>query len=239
MSTANPSKSFRRLPMGRIGAGVITVLFLTGLYLYFARTGTLSTLCDCDSLHEVIKRPELPGPLLVVFFMALAVVLSPLPSAPIAMASGLAYGHFWGTLYVVIGAEAGAVIAFLISRFVGYEIVHRWFGNRLETGLLGSQNVLTGIVFISRLLPFISFDIFSYAAGLTAIKLWRFALATLAGIVPVSFLLAHFGQELSSGDLRKVMLAALVLGGITLIPIGVKWFLDYRKRHVTKPSSGE
>lgn len=78
-----------------------------------------------------------------------------------------------------------------------------------------------GFVFVSRLLPFISFDIVSYAAGLTVLSFWRFALATLAGIVPMSFLLAHFGEEISAGDDRRIMVSVVLLGSITLIPVAV------------------
>ena len=74
------------------------------------------------------------------------------------------------------------------------------------------------IVFASRLLPFLSFDIVSYAAGLTQLKVWRFVLATVLGILPASFLLAHYGGELGSGDLKRVALTVLALGAITLIP---------------------
>jgi hypothetical protein len=37
-------------------------------------------------------------------------------------------------------------------------------------GLLGSQNAMTGLVAALRLIPFVSFDIVSYAAGLTPLK---------------------------------------------------------------------
>ncbi len=78
-----------------------------------------------------------------------------------------------------------------------------------------------GIVFASRLLPFISFDLVSYAAGLTVLSFWRFAVATLAGILPASFLLAHFGREMASGETTQIMIAALVLGGLTLLPVAI------------------
>ena len=83
------------------------------------------------------------------------------------------------------------------------------------------------IVFVSRLLPFISFDLVSYAAGLTPLKTWRFAVATLAGIIPASFLLAHFGGELTSADPQRVAVAVLALGALTLIPVAYRL---YRKR---------
>jgi len=43
-----------------------------------------------------------------------------------------------------------------------------------------------------------------YAAGLTPPSAWRFAVATLAGIVPAGFLLAHFGDELASADAGRM-----------------------------------
>lgn len=87
------------------------------------------------------------------------------------------------------------------------------------------------IVFGSRLVPFISFDAVSYAAGLTPLTFWRFALATLAGVVPISFLLAYFGEELVAAEPGHVMLIVLLVGGITLVPIGGRFlWLWYRRR---------
>ena len=158
--------------------------------------------------------------LLVVGLMTLAVVASPIPSAPIAMASGAAYGHLWGTLWVILGAEAGALIAFALARMLGREAMRRWFGDRIEQGLMGSQNALTAAVFASRLMPFVSFDLISYAAGLSALHFWRFALATLAGIAPASFLLAHFGTAAASGEAGVLTwAAALGLGAVTGAPL--------------------
>ncbi|TAN54441.1 MAG: TVP38/TMEM64 family protein [Betaproteobacteria bacterium] len=162
--------------------------------------------------------------------MILAVLVSPIPSAPIAMAAGAAYGHAWGTLYVLVGAETGAIAAFGLARILGHAAVKRWFGDRLEMGLIGSQNALTGIVLVSRLVPFVSFDLVSYAAGLTVLSFWRFALATLAGIVPASFLLAHFGLEMTSGDGDQFMYSALALGLLTAVPIAWALVRDFKRR---------
>ncbi|MDP1716470.1 MAG: VTT domain-containing protein, partial [Burkholderiales bacterium] len=142
-------------------------------------------------------------------------------------------GHTWGTLYVLLGAEIGALAAFGVARLLGRDALQRWFGDRLSVGLMGSQNALTGIVLVSRLLPFISFDIISYAAGLTILSFWRFAIATLIGIVPASFLLAHFGGEMATGETSRIMGSVLVLGAITLIPVAVKIIRDRMRRPPT------
>jgi uncharacterized membrane protein YdjX (TVP38/TMEM64 family) len=192
-------------------------------------TGSLGTILDAAVLRERIEHLGLWGPLAIAALMTLAILVSPIPSAPIAMAAGAAYGHTWGTLYVVAGAEAGALAAFGIARVLGHAALHRWFGERLPAGMLGSQNALTWIVFASRLLPFVSFDLVSYAAGLTPLSAWRFALATLAGIIPASFLLAHFGHEMSGGEADAFLYTALGLGLVTAIPVAVKLWRDHTR----------
>lgn len=161
------------------------------------------------------------GPFAIIGLMTAAVVASPIPSAPIALASGAAYGHYAGTVYVALGSELGAVIAFLIARGAGRGAVARWLGDKADYGLLGSQNALTLTVFASRLLPFVSFDAMSYAAGLSCLHFWRFALATLAGIIPASFVLAHFGDAAMDGDLGGGEWIALGLGLATALPLVV------------------
>ena len=176
-------------------------------------------LLEAERLEMLVARAGLWGPVLIVTFMTLAVVASPIPSAPIALAAGAAYGHLWGTVVVVIGAELGALIAFSLARILGHDALRRVFGDRVDAGLLGSQNALTATVFASRLMPFVSFDMVSYAAGLSRLHTWRFAIATLAGIIPASFLLAHFGGEAVSGDLGRATWAVLGVGLVTGLPL--------------------
>ncbi|MBK0327728.1 TVP38/TMEM64 family protein [Rhodobacteraceae bacterium F11138] len=177
------------------------------------------SLLEPERLETLVARAGLWGPVLIVTLMTIAVVASPIPSAPIALAAGAAYGHLWGTVQVVIGAELGALIAFGLARVLGHDVLRRVFGDRVDAGLLGSQNALTATVLASRLMPFVSFDMISYAAGLSRLHAWRFALATLAGIIPASFLLAHFGGEAVSGDLGRAIWAVLGLGLLTGLPL--------------------
>lgn len=206
--------------------GVLILAALAATYWLLHQSGMLVSILNGAELHERVEQLGTWGPLLVIGLMVLAVLVSPIPSGPIAVAAGAAYGHAWGTLYVLLGAEIGALAAFGLARLVGREVVQRWFGDRLSVGLLGSQTTLMGIVLVSRLLPFISFDIVSYAAGLTALSFWRFAAATLIGTVPASFLLAHFGSEMATSESSRIMGAILALGVITLIPVAVKLIRD-------------
>jgi uncharacterized membrane protein YdjX (TVP38/TMEM64 family) len=214
------------LKRSRVALGVALVFALGAGYWLLQDSGAVATILDAGALKSHVGKLGLWGPLAVIALMVLAILVSPIPSAPIALAAGALYGHTWGTVYVLLGAEIGALAAFGIARLVGYEVLRRWLGERLSLGWLGSQNALMGLVLVSRLLPFISFDIVSYAAGLTVLSFWRFAVATLAGIVPASFLLAHFGSEMLTGEADQALIAALGLGVLVAIPFIAKFVRD-------------
>lgn len=216
------------------------LLLLAGGWLAVSGSGALHRLDNSQALATWVAGHGIWGPLLIIGLMTAAIVFSPLPSAPIALASGALFGHGWGTLYVVIGAELGALIAFTLARSVGYPLLRRWLGAGLDQMLLanptetdtrlsrmfkrlGSQNGLMAVVLGSRMMPFLSFDLVSYAAGLTPLSVPRFALATLIGVIPISFLLAHFGAEVTMAAPRHLATAALLLGVATVVPLFGRW----------------
>ena len=209
--------------------GCIIAVLVAG-YVALSQSGAVTFLQDGAALKQWIHQLGIAGPLVIIGLMTTAIIMSPIPSAPIALAAGAAYGHTEGTVYVAIGSELGAIIAFYIARLGGIELIQKWVGERLSKTMLSSQNALMGVVFVSRLLPFISFDMVSYAAGVTPLRFWRFAVATLAGIIPASFLLAHFGSEMASGESQRIGLAILLLGGVSLIIMLGNWLTSRRRK---------
>jgi uncharacterized membrane protein YdjX (TVP38/TMEM64 family) len=214
----------------KVAVAIALVLALVAAYWLLHETGALALILDGHALRQYIMGLGMTGPLAVVGLMMLAILVSPIPSAPIALAAGALYGHTWGTAYILLGAELGALAAFGLARMLGRDALQRWLGSRLPEARLGSQGTLMAVVFLSRLLPFISFDVVSYAAGFTTLSAWRFALATLAGILPTSFLLAHFGGEMAIGELDRILYAVLALGLLTAAPLAVH-VLRWRRRN--------
>ncbi|MFW6324537.1 MAG: TVP38/TMEM64 family protein [Desulfovibrionales bacterium] len=209
--------------------GAVLVFFLVFI-LFCARTGLWSALWEGENIQGRIQEFGWKGPFVLMLLMAGAIVISPLPSAPLALAAGALYGHTWGTIFVTTGALVGALIAFSLTRELGREKIQAWVGRRFSIRFPSSQNGLMLAVFVFRLIPFISFDIVSYAAGLTDLTWWRFSLATVAGIIPVSFLLAHFGKQMVGGDTMQTVITVLVLGLLTLVPIAyAQWKRSNRK----------
>ena len=63
-------------------------------------------------------------------------------------------------------------------------------------------------ILVCRLLPFISFDFISYAAGLTAIKPIPFLIATGLGQLPATIVYSYVGSNLT-GNSQKIMFGLL------------------------------
>jgi uncharacterized membrane protein YdjX (TVP38/TMEM64 family) len=234
-ATADAPKRRGNVPWKRLALVIALIGALVALYALLSASGALELLASGPLLRADIEQLGWAGPIAIIVLITGAVVVSPIPSAPIALAAGAAYGHLWGTVYVLIGAETGALLAFTVARVLGFDVAKKFFRQGATLQLLGSQNTLMAIVFVSRLLPFISFDIVSYAAGVTPLSFWRFAVATLAGIVPASFVLAHFGAEMASADARRIAIATLALGAVTGIPIAFKVLRDRRRKRSTGP----
>jgi uncharacterized membrane protein YdjX (TVP38/TMEM64 family) len=149
--------------------------------------------------------------LLLIGSMATAVVIPPIPSLPLDLAAGAAFGPFYGALYAVIGAEIGAILCFLIARALGREALSRFMNTEVTFCQKCTDHQLMGAMFLARLIPIFSFDVVSYGAGLTNISLKTFALATLFGMAPPTFAFVYLGSSVVSAQLP------LIAGGAAMV----------------------
>jgi uncharacterized membrane protein YdjX (TVP38/TMEM64 family) len=176
-------------------------------------------------IRDVVGSVGMVGPIVLIVIMALAIVVSPIPSGPIAIAAGAVYGTLWGGVFTIAGALLGSCIAFGAARYLGLDAI-RASQNPVFKAIAAprSQWSLMAIVFASRLMPFISFDAVSYAAGVTVLTFGRFVAATLLGIIPVCFILSAVGAGMKDAEMSWPFLA--IVGGITLVPVIGKWLWD-------------
>jgi uncharacterized membrane protein YdjX (TVP38/TMEM64 family) len=162
------------------------------------------------------------GPLVFMVMMATAVVISPIPSLPLDLAAGVAFGPGLGTTFAVVGAEVGAIISFLIGRFLGRDVIARLLKVDVVFCAKCSDHHLTGLVFLSRLFPVFSFDLISYGAGLTNMSLRAFALATLVGMIPPTYALTYFGSSVMTVDWPLILSGAVLVIVFLFLP---KWMM--------------
>ncbi len=188
------------------------------------RTWNLGAFLDPDYVDEFLNRAGAFAPFALMGAMALAVVVSPLPSLPLDIAAGIRFGPVLGTLYAALGALVGSMISFGIARLLGRHLVEKIVGGHISFCQECSDRLLTRIIFVSRLIPVLSFDLISYGAGLTKMSLRNFALATFIGQLPLTFVYVSSGAFLASGRLVIVIGGALAVVLFLALP---RWIEKY------------
>ncbi|MGD0641574.1 MAG: TVP38/TMEM64 family protein [Roseiarcus sp.] len=131
--------------------------------------------------------------------IGLQVVFAPIPTFFVTFANGLLFGWAWGAALSWASAMAGATACFWIARALGRPVAQSLVGGSkaFEATDLFFLRYGDRAVLISRLLPFVSFRVVSYAAGLTPIAFWRFLLATGLGQLPATLLYSYLGGRLT------------------------------------------
>jgi uncharacterized membrane protein YdjX (TVP38/TMEM64 family) len=118
----------------------------------------------------------------------------------------------------------GAILAFVVARYLAGDWVTRRTGGRLQQIIKGVEAEGWRFVVLVRLVPLIPFNLANYALGLTRISLVEYALATAVAMVPGTAAyawLGHAGRGALAGDadaLRYGLLGLAVLAVIAFLP---------------------
>ena len=193
-------------------------LLMAAIWLVLRQLGMPSSLAP-EALSQWLSQQNGLGVVLLMLLMVLAVVIGPIPTLPISATAGLAYGIAMGTAVAVAGALAGAIIAFYLARILGRELVRRKLDQNPVFSVRGSQRFLFVAVLLTRLIPLFSFAMISYAAGVTAISLWRYVLATTLGMLPMTFVFAGLGHTFEFNPILTVVAAAVILVVMSTLPL--------------------
>ncbi|SDL92344.1 TVP38/TMEM64 family protein [Bacillus sp. OK048] len=126
-------------------------------------------------------------------------IIAPLPAFVITFANGLLFGWGLGAILSWSSAMVGAILCFYLAKFLGRPVVEKMVTKKALTwwdqffDKYGKH-----AVFIARLVPIVSFDLVSYAAGVTSISFWQFFWATGLGQLPATILYSYLGQNATS-----------------------------------------
>lgn len=162
------------------------------------------------------------------FLMIFQSVAAPLPAFIITLANANLFGWWKGAILSWSSAMAGAAICFYIARILGRDVAERLTS---RAGLQSIDDFFarygTHSILIARLLPFISFDLVSYAAGLTSMDFWPFFVATGVGQLPATIVYSYVGGMLTGGA-QMLMTGLLILFALSAVIVMMRKM--YRER---------
>lgn len=196
--------------------GGILVVFLVTVAILLRYTG-IARYLDPEGLRAWISGLGPWGPIAYILIYSIVPALL-FPGTPLTIAGGIIFGPVAGSVYTAIGATIGASVAFLISRYMGRELVAKLLKNRrLDTLDKEVEKQGWKIVAFTRLIPIFPFNLLNYAFGLTSIKFSHYVCASFIFMLPAIIAFVVFSSSLL--DLLKGKISTEFLIGLILVVI--------------------
>ncbi len=218
---------------------VVAVLVVAALVVYFFVPSVNKSINeifamlgsgDVSVIREFVESYGVYAAIVSFALMILQSLAAPIPAFLITLTNANLFGWWQGAILSWSSAMAGAAICFFIARVLGRDAAEKLTS---KAGLEqidefferhGNLSIL-----IARLLPFISFDIVSYAAGLTSMSFKGFFIATGLGQLPATIVYSYVGGMLTGGA-QMLVTGLLILFGLTGLAILLRQLYTERQR---------
>ena len=185
-----------------------------------------------EDIHRIIAGF---GPWAPAAYMAAFAVLPAFffPVAVLALAGGLLFGLWWGSVYTFLGAMVNCSVMFFLSRTIGREPVRalvesklsrRWQQRLAAAGGRGGF----GLLVVLRLIPAVPYNLINYGFGLTSMGYGTYLLGSAIGIIPGTLVFINIGDkamELTSPGFWTAIGLLVLLLAVTAA-LGKKLFPD-------------
>lgn len=219
---------------GLILLGLVTSYFVIPEVNHFLKDSyeTLTSENE-ERISEWVSRLGFWGPFFIILSMTLQMFLLIIPSPLLIVVSILAYGPYLGTLIAISAIMVASTIGFFIGKYLGQVTIDRLIGRKKEKKLEFYVERYGGwAVFITRLTPLLSNDAISFVAGILRMGYWKFIGFTLAGITPLTILIAWFGE-----NNERLKNGLIWISGISFVIFIVYIIYDRKKNPINKKAN--
>lgn len=193
-----------------------------------------SYLKDSNNLKTIISFVHDNYILAMFLYLVFTIIGSSILALPgvtfAVVASGL-FGPWIGSFLCLIGATIGAVLSFVLSRYLLKDSIEELVkkNKRLYSIIfqVDSEKEML-ILMITRILPIFPFNLQNFAYGITNISIVKYTIGTFLFMIP-GIILFSIGTEgiINRGD-RANMLFIAVLIVVLMVIIGVHLYKKYK-----------
>ncbi len=235
MNTKNATKWARIILLALLAISVVCYFFIPSVHSGINRIFMIFSSLSVESVIGFIRSFGVWAVVVSFLLMVFQSVAAPLPAFLITFANAAIFGWWQGAILSWSSAMVGAIVCFLIARIAGREAVEKLTSKFAISSVdayfekYGKHTIL-----ICRLLPFVSFDFVSYAAGLTAMGIMPFIIATGVGQLPATLVYSYVGGMLT-GSTQVVVTALLIIFALfTFVFLFKKIYQDRVKAKASK-----
>ncbi|MEL7238226.1 MAG: VTT domain-containing protein, partial [Planctomycetota bacterium] len=159
-------------------------------------------------------------PAAVIAYVAGALLL--VPGAWLTLAIAATFGFAKGLPLVLVSATITAAVGFMLARLAGRGFVEKAVRDSRALAAVETAVAQGGwkVVLLLRLSPMVPFSIANYAYGLTPVRLSRYLLASVLGMIPGTLMYVYLGSlgiDTAAGKADGGTLVLLVVGALATI----------------------
>ena len=162
------------------------------------------------------------------FLAALLFTALGLPRQAVGFFAGYAFGLALGIPLALAASLCGALLAFTVARWLGRDLVRRWFTGRLRglDAFVGDHPLRT--ILLIRLLPLGSNLATNLAAGISRMGVGSFAAGSALGFLPQTLVFALIGSGIAVDPHWRIGAGILLflLSGL----LGISLYRRFRHR---------
>ncbi|MCC5793544.1 MAG: FAD-dependent oxidoreductase [Chromatiales bacterium] len=222
-----------RIALLLVVLAAIAAFFVLDLGRFLSFELLRAALDDVRSFRD--SQPVLSS--LLYFVTYVGVTALSLPGAAVmTLAGGAIFGLGWGLLLVSFASSLGALLAFLVARFIARDAIQQRYGNRLLPINQGIERDGPFYLFALRLVPAFPFFLINLVMALTPLRAWTFYWVSQLGMLPGTAVYINAGTQIGQldspgGIFSPVLISSFVLLG--LFPLVARKLLDWlRARRV-------
>jgi uncharacterized membrane protein YdjX (TVP38/TMEM64 family) len=195
----------------------VLALILIGVALMFFPLKVWSA-----ELQIWIKSFGIIAPLVFILAYIITTIFM-IPGSILTLIAGAVFGLWFGVFYVVIGANCGALAAYLLAKTKLREKFMKMTEGNAPFAALDKAIGENGfkMVLLTRLSPAFPFTLLNYFLGLTSVRTGAYVAGNLLGMLPATFLYVYVGSlaNVAVGSVSKWQLLMRIVG--LLATIGV------------------
>ncbi|WP_156108465.1 TVP38/TMEM64 family protein [Campylobacter sputorum] len=195
----------------------LTYFFIPSINTWINESIAVLSSLSIEKVIEFLRSYGKTAAVVSFALMVLAAVLAPIPQFLITLSNAAIFGWIGGAALSWTSAMAGAALCFFIAKYLGRDAVEKIVSKKvLDSSDAYFARYGEHTILVCRLLPFVSFDLISYAAGLTNMKFKSFFIATGIGQLPATLVYSYFGGNFSGGA-KLIFISLMLLFAISII----------------------
>lgn len=214
---------------------IAVFLIITAIIIFAMRK--YGILYSNEEIIFFLKNYQILAPVLFILIYILMIIFL-IPTLPMNLGAGFLWGGFLGGAISLVSTSFGAIIAFIISRY----IIHDYFNNKFDSRIWQwlKQRIQKNdwkIIAFTRINPIFPFALTSYFFGLMPVSFLKFFIPTVLPVILPAFLFSYLGHSIGGiilGEkngqiLQKIFIIFALITFAALIYFLIKKYFSIKK----------